>query len=112
MLLAGILTGVFSGCGKQEAKDQSGEEVVVNWVMPGPGKQADAEEVWSEFNKRLKTYEGLENVSVNFEVIEANDYVQKFLMAQTGGDKMDIIQTYTLDFAKEARNGTFAPLED
>ncbi len=113
MLLATLATGIFSGCSKQETtQTDTGEEVVLKWVMPGPGKQSDADLVWAEFNKQLKTYEGMENITVDFEVIEAGDYVQKFMMAQTGGDKMDIIQTYTLDFVKEVRNETFAPLDE
>ncbi len=110
VLLSIMLAAVAAGCSNGENKTENGE-VVINWTMPGPGVQTDSEMVWEEFNKQLKTYEGLENVSVKFDVISSADYAQKFLMAQTGGDKMDIVQTYTLDFVTEARNGTFAPLD-
>lgn len=110
MLLCAVAVPM-TGCGGSKDGGTDGE-VVINWTMPGPGVQTDSEEVWQEFNKQLKTYDGLENVTVNFDVIPAADYSQKFLMAQTGGDKMDIIQTYTLDYVTEARNGTFAPLDE
>ena len=111
LILAGALTTVAI-CGCSEKKDETNSEVTIKWIMPGPGKQQDSSMVWDEFNKGLKTYEGLENVTVNFDVISASDYAQKFLMAQTGDDPMDIIQTYSLDFVKEARNGSFAPLDE
>lgn len=109
-LAAAMLISVC-GCGGGKNTNENGE-VVLTWTMPGPGKQMDADKVWAEFNKQLKTYEGFENVTVNFDISDAGDYSQKFLMAQTGGEDMDIIQTYTLDFVKEARNGTFAPLDE
>lgn len=111
ILAAALMTSALSGCGEKKENGE-GKEVTIKWVMPGPGEQKDSDIVWNEFNKQLKTYEGLENVTVDFEVIDANDYAQKFLMAQTSGDDMDIVQTYTLDFAKEAHNGTFAPLDE
>ena len=109
-LAASIAIGSCCGCSKKN-ETSGGEEVTLKWVMPGPGEQKDSDIVWKEFNEKLKTYEGLENVSVDFDVVDANDYAQKFLMAQTSGDDMDIVQTFTLDFTKEAYNGTFAPLD-
>lgn len=97
----------MSGC-----SGNSEDGIVLTWKMPGPGKQKDADKVWAEFNEQLKTYEGFEDVTVNFEIYDASDYSQKFLNAQIKGGAMDIIQTYTLDFVKEARNGTFAPLNE
>ncbi len=111
LLLAAMAAGAAAGC-SNNSEQENGGEIVINWTMPGPGKQADADLVWEEFNKQLKTYEGLENVTVNFDVISSSDYKQKFLMAQTSKEDMDIIQTYTLDFVTEARNGTFAPLDE
>ncbi len=111
LLSAAMLVGIAGGCGS-EKKKRDGEGVTLRWVMPGPGKQSDSDAVWAEFNKRLKTYDGLENVSVDFEVIPASDYSQKFLLMQTGSDDLDIVQTYTLDFAKEARNESFAPMNE
>ena len=110
LLLALILAvSIMPGCGKKISSDGA---VTIKWVMPGPGEQADSQKVWAEFNKKLQTYDGFENVTVKFDVIPASDYSQKFLLMQTGGEKMDIIQTYTLNYADESRNGTFLPLDD
>ncbi len=110
MTLAAAMLCAAAGCGGSSVNENG--ETVLTWTMPGPGKQPDADKVWAEFNNQLKTYEGFENVTVNFDVVDASEYSQKFLMAQTGGDVMDIIQTYTLDFVKESRNGSFAPLDE
>lgn len=111
ILTAALMLSAAAGCSSKQGTTNNGD-ITLTWVMPGPGEQNDSQMVWDEFNKQLKTYEGLENVTVKFEVIDANDYAQKFLMAQTSHDDMDIVQTYTLNFAKEAYNGTFAPLDD
>ena len=110
-MLVTALAGGIAGCGGNN-QSNTDEEVVITWKMPGPSGQADAEKVWAEFNKKLKEFEGLENVTVKFDVTDASDYSQKFLMSQTGGDDMDIIQTYTLKFVEEVRNGSFAPLDE
>ena len=98
-MLVTALAGGIAGCGGNN-QSNTDEEVVITWKMPGPSGQADSEKVWAEFNKKLKEYEGMENVTVKFDVTDASDYSQKFLMSQTGGDDMDIIQTYTLKFVE------------
>jgi len=92
--------------------NEKGEMVTLKWLMPGPGEQQDSDMVWEEFNKKLKTYPGMENVQVDIEVIPVADYAQKYLLIQTSGEKVDIIQTYKLDYILEARNGSFMPLDD
>ncbi len=111
LILAICMTvGMLAGCvgGK---KANSNEKVTLKYVLPGPGMQADSEMVWAKLNEKLKTYPGLENVSVDIRVIPTADYSQKFILWQTSGEQMDVVQTYTLDYAKEARNGTFLPLD-
>lgn len=106
LIFALLLNCLFTG-NKPEK-----EPVTLKWIMPGPGKQLDSQMVWDEFNKRLKEFEGFENVTVDIEVIPSTDYAQKFEMMKIGKDSLDIIQTYQLDFADEVRNGTFAPLDE
>lgn len=99
----------FAGCGKKGA-DNEEKEVSLKWMMPGTGKQADSDEVWEEVNKKLKTYPGLENVSLEFQIVPFSDYKQKFLLQQTSGDTADIAGTYTLNYTDEVKNETFLPL--
>lgn len=86
---------------------KSGDKVTLKWVMPGPGIQADSEEVWAEFNKKLHTYEGFENVDVEIEVMPTSEYAQKVMLMLTSGEKIDIAATYCLPYAQYARDDTF-----
>jgi len=101
----------FAGCGQKEKASDDGK-VLLRWIMPGVGKQTDSDKVWAEFNNKLKTYEGMENVTVEFEVIANSDYKQKVMLMQTGGTQMDIMGTYTLNYADEVRNETFLDVTD
>ena len=112
-VLATVMLSSFVGCSPDSQNASTdGEAVTLKWVMPGPGEQKDSPKVWEEFNKQLKEIEGFENVSVDISVIPSADYKQKFLLMQTGGEKFDIAQTYTLDFVNEVRNGSFMEIGD
>lgn len=124
-LMAAVLTaGLLTGCGSgkaagtdsQAGSDSGGEKakdpVTLEWYYAGNGIQADTQKVEDYVNELLKDYKGLEHVSVKMNCILANDYPQQVLLAQTSGKKMDIIQTYRLDYVTEIRNGTFLPIDD
>lgn len=100
----------FAGCGNKNA--DNGEEVTLKWVMPGAGMQKDSELVFKTVNEKLKTYKGFENVNLDITVYASGDYLKKFLLLQTSGADMDIIQTYTLKDTEEIRNGSFLALDD
>jgi ABC-type glycerol-3-phosphate transport system substrate-binding protein len=55
---------------------------------------------------------GFENVTVEIEIIPVADYGQKIMLMQTSGEQMDIMQTYTLDYGSEFRNGRIIDLAD
>lgn len=108
--LSAIMLFSMTGCGN-ENKEQSGN-VTLKWVFAGPGEQKDSKKVWAEFNKRIKEFPGLENVDVDIECINYPDFRQRIMLMQTGGESMDIISTYALDFAKEIENKSLLPLDD
>lgn len=99
----------FAGC---SPKKESGKEVTLRWTMVGPSGQKDASRVFDEINKKIKTYDGFENITLDISVIEPSDYKQKFLLWQTSEDKMDIVQTYGLDYGELAKDGSFVELDD
>lgn len=114
-VLAAIMAATgFSGCGKKNtgSENADGGEIKLKWVMSGAGEQSDSQMVWKAFNEKLKTYDGMENVSVEFKVIPYADYTQKFLLMQTSREHFDIAQTYQLKEINEVRNGTFIELDD
>ncbi len=115
-ILSGILALAvvfsFAGCGDKKATENNTDDITLKWVMPGPGKQTDSDIVWEKFNEELKKQENLENVTVEFEIIPPADYAQKFLLMQTGGEQMDIVGTFALDYATEVKNKTFLDITD
>ena len=109
LVLAVVMMLSFAACGGSDAnvvETDLSQPVTLNWIMPGPGIQTDAKMVWEKFNEELHKIEGFENVTVNVEVIPMADYAQKIMLMQTSGEKMDLIQTYQLQYAQEYRNGT------
>lgn len=113
-IICGILTVgfLFPMVGCDGGKTSSGENVTLKWVFPGPGEQKDSKMVWAEFNKKIKEFPGLENVDVDIECINSADYKQRIMLMQTGGEEIDILSTYTLDFPKEIQNGSLLELDD
>ena len=115
-ILCGILACTtalsMAGCGEKKQTDSGNGDITIKWVVPGPGKQTDSAEVWQKANELLKTYEGMENVSIDLDVIPASDYKQKVMLMQTSGNDVDIFGTYTLDFNEEVKNGTFLDITD
>ncbi len=99
-----------TSCGKKEDASSGGEKITLKYVMAGPGIQADSQKVWKTFNEKLQ--EKLPNVEVEFEVFPMADYKQQFMLMQTGREKMDIVNTYGLNFADEVRKKTFKPLDE
>lgn len=111
IILAAVLAaGAVSGCTAKRKESESDDNVVLKYVMPGPGIQRDAERVWEEFNKKL--HEKLPNVTVEFEIFPVSEYKQQFMLMQTSREKIDIANVYALDFAAEVKNGTFADVTE
>lgn len=101
-----------SSCINDVKNKEDKEGITLNWIMPGVGTQKDSEMVWAEFNKRLKNYEGMENISVNFQVIPAGDYAKSFMMLQSEKSDIDIVQTYQLPREEYINEKTFLELDD
>lgn len=111
IVLASVsVVSAMSGCGQKKEGDDAQGNVTLRYVMPGPGKQADSEEVWAAFNEKL--HEHLPNVDVEFEVFPMSDYKQQFMLMQTSDEQIDIVNLYGLTFSTEVENRTLAPLND
>lgn len=114
LILAVILIVSLVSCTEKQTgvvTDLS-KPITLHWIMPGPGIQPDSAKVFEKFNEELHKIDGFENVNVEIEVIPVADYSQKFFLMATSGEPMDIVQTYTLDYATEFRNGTLLALDD
>lgn len=96
------------GC--TDKKSAQSEDVVLKYIMVGPAGQEDQRMVFDEFNRKLQ--EKIPGVSIDFEIIAASDYKQRFMLIQAGGEKVDIVGTYGLDFQYEVENQTFISLDE
>ena len=115
LVLVVVMIMSFAACGQKNAnvtETDLSQPVTIKWLMPGPGVQTDAPKVWAKFNEELHKVKGFENVTVEIEVIPVADYSQKVMLMQTSGDQIDILQTYTLNYATEYRDGTIIDLTD
>lgn len=93
---------------KQEVKDP----VTLEWYYRGNGQQEDTEMVEERVNELLKTYPGLEHVTINLNCSTSSEYQEHVTLAQSAGQQIDILNTVTLDFYQEVENGSFMPLDD
>ena len=107
-----LTTGVFTGCNKNSAKDNSNENVKLKWVMLGPGKQKDADMVWNKFNEQLKEY--VPNTEVEFEIIEGSAFGEKWQLMSAASEQIDIAWTgYAISsFIGEVEKGAYLPLDN
>lgn len=101
-----------TGCGDRQTGSNADGKTTLKWILSGPGLQKDSAEVWAKVNEKLKTYDGLSDTELSIEVFDNADYQQKFLLLQTSGQQLDIVQTYGLDYHKEVKNKSFIALDD
>ena len=90
----------------------SGEPVTLEWWYRGNGVQKDTELVEDAFNELLKTYPGMENVTVHFNCYTGSEYKNSVILAQSASQQIDILNTVGLDFAEEVGKGSFLALDD
>ncbi len=105
------LATVFSvcGCGKDKQTSGDGETVTLKWIFPGT-RQADQDEVWAEFNRRLKEKA---NINVDIEMVEAS-YDEKAKMILATGEDYDICFTssWSNNYLSAVNKGAYLPLDE
>lgn len=95
-----------------QQNEQEKEPVTLEWYYRGNGIQKDTQLVEDTLNEYLKSYEGLEHVTVHMNCFSAADYANGVLLDQTSGKQIDILNTVGLDFPTEVKNGTYLALDD
>ena len=100
-----------SESGGQEQGEKE-DPVTLEWWYRGNGVQKDTELVEDAFNELLKTYPGMENVTVHFNCYTGSEYKNSVILAQSASQQIDILNTVGLDFAEEVGKGSFLALDD
>lgn len=98
---------------KAPETDAPKEPVLLEWYYRGNGQQEDTDKVEARVNELLKSYPGLEHVSININCFPAADYVQQVTMTQTSGGQIDILNSVSLgSFGQLVADGNWMPMED
>lgn len=95
-----------------EGGDESKEPVKLVWWYRGNGEQKDTKMVQEALNEKLKTYPGLEHVTVELKCYTASEYKQAVTLAQSSREQIDILNTVNLDFSEEVEKGSLIPLDE
>lgn len=88
------------------------DPVTLEWWYRGNGAQQDTEVVEAAFNELLKTYPGMEHVTVNLNCYTSAEYAQAVTLAQSAGQQIDILNTVSLDFNAHVESGSYMALDD
>ncbi len=97
--------------GNNDTPAEPKDPVTLKWWYRGNGIQADTEKVEAEFNKLLQTFPGMEHVTVNLECYTGAEYAQAVSLAQASDEQIDLLSSVNLNFADEAANGSWMPLD-
>ncbi|CAN7722619.1 ABC transporter substrate-binding protein [Paenibacillus sp. LjRoot56] len=126
MILLSMTTAlIITGCSKTEtskpaassnvspsaaATAAAAKPVTLKLVTMGPGKQADSQEVYDEFNKKLATL--LPNTKVEFIPLTQAEYAEKWKLMAAASEEIDIAWTgFVLDYPAEVNKGSYIELD-
>lgn len=88
------------------------DPVTLEWWYRGNGTQKDTELVEDKANELLKTYKGLEHVSINLNCYTGGEYKNAVVLGQSAGKQMDILSTVSINFPEEVAKGTYLAMDE
>lgn len=108
LALCGVMALSCAACQKSGDGDDGGT-VTLKWIFPAK-RQADQDEVWKEFNRRLKEKA---NINVDIEIVEAS-YDEKAKMLLATGEDYDICFTssWSNDYMSAVNKGAYTAIDE
>ncbi len=100
------------GTESEETDTETKDPVTLVWWYRGNGEQKDTKMVQDALNEKLKTYPGLEHVTVELKCYTSSEYKQAVTLAQSSKEQIDILNTVNLNFAEEVEKGSLIPMDD
>lgn len=90
--------------------EQETENITLNWMIYGE-RYKEADVVFAEFNKRLQEY--LPGVQVEFEVVDKDEYQERWDMKMAIGERVDLawFGNDVMNYTEEVRKGSFMVLD-
>ena len=95
------------GTESEETDTETKDPVTLVWWYRGNGEQKDTKMVQDALNEKLKTYPGLEHVTVELKCYTSSEYKQAVTLAQSSKEQIDILNTVNLDFGGGSGEGKF-----
>lgn len=92
------------------AVSDSTEEITLKWMIYGE-KYKESEVVFDEFNRRLQEF--LPGVTVEFELVDKDEYQEKWDMKMATGERLDLAWSGNdiMNYTEEVRKGSFMVLD-
>lgn len=108
MVILGLCAGYRSH--RPQAKEAQQQEVILKWMIYGE-KYKESDEVFSEFNEALQEY--LPGVQVEFELVDKDDYKEKWDMKMATGERLDLawFGNEVLNYTEEVKKGSLMALD-
>lgn len=75
-------------------KPEKKEPVTLVWWYPGNGEQRDTQKVNDYLNEQLKSYEGLEHVTVILHPLTYDQYATQITLGISSGEQMDLLGSF------------------
>lgn len=108
VLTAGISFAFFNI--RRENPQPQPEEITLKWMVYGE-KQKASDQVFAEFNDRLQEY--LPGIRVEFELVDKDDYQEKWDMKMATGERLDLawFGNESLNYTEEVKKGSLMTLD-
>lgn len=110
VLLIAFLRMDYPKSAEVELPVASDDTVTLKWMVSGE-RYPDSDLVFEEFNQRLKEY--FPNISIEFEIVPANNYKDKWDMKMATNESIDLawIGSDSINFVGEVKKGSFMVLD-
>lgn len=110
-ILAGISAfSLYKNRTRESGTDEKPESVTLKWMLYGE-KHKETDRVFSLFNEELQKY--LPGVFVEFEVVDKDDYREKWAMKMATNERLDLawFGNETLNYTEEVKKGSLMALD-
>lgn len=87
------------------------DPVTLAWWFRGNGEQTDTDLVNDKVNEMLKSYAGLEHVTLELHPFAPSDYSTQVTLGLSSGAQIDILNTVSLVFGDLVNEGVYRPLD-
>lgn len=118
LILVAVMLLAVAGCDSNQGGETTGgngekDPITLTWWYYGNGDQEDTAKVEARVNELIKTYPGLEHVTLDLHPIIESEYATKVELALSSREQIDILCTVALGSLGElVDDGIYIALDD